>query len=256
MEVHLPEHPIHTWKDFWIHLGTITAGLLIAISLEQSVEKVHHIYQRNELEAELHEEAVRNQAIMKLDLKVLADNREWTHALRNNVDALLEARGKGKRGKAVTAKLPLRNNSQMIMPSEAVWVTAKDSSLLALLPRSEAEMYEDVYLQHDFLRNVIDRAFAEDDNMLNFENKVAFEQVSQAPDKIAVALDLTKLSSEQLQQYSTLLTHELTQGSQMIDFMKYYADENNALLSGAETEEELHQRMVEMAQPATVQAGH
>ena len=48
LDVHIP-HATHTWKDFWIHLGTITAGLLIAISLEQSVEKLHHLYQRHEL---------------------------------------------------------------------------------------------------------------------------------------------------------------------------------------------------------------
>jgi hypothetical protein len=41
MEVHPPHAPLHSWKDFWIHLGTITIGLLIAISLEQSVEALH-----------------------------------------------------------------------------------------------------------------------------------------------------------------------------------------------------------------------
>jgi len=41
IDVHAPHGGLHTWKDFWIHLGTITLGLLIAISLEQSVEWVH-----------------------------------------------------------------------------------------------------------------------------------------------------------------------------------------------------------------------
>ena len=39
LDVHMP-HESHTWKGFWIHLGTITIGLLIAISLEQGVEKL------------------------------------------------------------------------------------------------------------------------------------------------------------------------------------------------------------------------
>jgi len=42
LEVHAPHETIHSWKDFFIHIATITIGLLIAISLEQAVEYVHH----------------------------------------------------------------------------------------------------------------------------------------------------------------------------------------------------------------------
>jgi len=48
IDVHAPHGGVHTWKDFWIHLGTITLGLLIAISLEQSVEWMHHLHQRHQ----------------------------------------------------------------------------------------------------------------------------------------------------------------------------------------------------------------
>jgi hypothetical protein len=34
IEVHPPEEPLHGWRDFLIHLATITIGLLIALSLE------------------------------------------------------------------------------------------------------------------------------------------------------------------------------------------------------------------------------
>jgi hypothetical protein len=60
IDVHAPHGGVHTWKDFWIHLGTITLGLLIAISLEQSVEWVHHRLERHQLEEDLHAEAARN----------------------------------------------------------------------------------------------------------------------------------------------------------------------------------------------------
>src|SRR6185437_9145012 len=49
IDVHAPHGGIHTWRDFWIHLGTIALGLLIAIGLEQSVEWVHRIHERHEL---------------------------------------------------------------------------------------------------------------------------------------------------------------------------------------------------------------
>jgi hypothetical protein len=41
LDVNVP-HPTQTWKDFFIHVGTICVGLLIAVSLEQMVEYIHH----------------------------------------------------------------------------------------------------------------------------------------------------------------------------------------------------------------------
>jgi hypothetical protein len=37
LDVHSPRGAANTWKEFLIHLGTISIGLLIAIGLEQSV---------------------------------------------------------------------------------------------------------------------------------------------------------------------------------------------------------------------------
>jgi hypothetical protein len=42
MDVHPPHGPIHTVKEFMVHLLAITIGLLIALGLEGSVEWVHH----------------------------------------------------------------------------------------------------------------------------------------------------------------------------------------------------------------------
>ena len=54
MEVHPPEHGIHSWRDFFVHMGTICLGLLIAIGLEQSVELLHRKHEREELQEALH----------------------------------------------------------------------------------------------------------------------------------------------------------------------------------------------------------
>jgi hypothetical protein len=42
VEVHPPSKPIHSIKDFMVHLLAITIGLLIALGLEAAVEAVHH----------------------------------------------------------------------------------------------------------------------------------------------------------------------------------------------------------------------
>src|SRR6204780_622304 len=41
-DVHAPHESIQTWRGFFIHIATIVIGLLIAISLEQTVELFHH----------------------------------------------------------------------------------------------------------------------------------------------------------------------------------------------------------------------
>jgi hypothetical protein len=46
LDVHAPHESIHAWKGFFIHIATIVIGLLIAISLEQTVEFFHHREQR------------------------------------------------------------------------------------------------------------------------------------------------------------------------------------------------------------------
>ena len=42
LDVHAPHQSTHTWTDFFIHVGTIAVGLLLAIGLEQTVELFHH----------------------------------------------------------------------------------------------------------------------------------------------------------------------------------------------------------------------
>jgi len=62
MEVHPPRHAINNWRDFVLHMATIVLGLLIAISLEQSVEWLHRSEKRRQLQQDLREEMRSNDA--------------------------------------------------------------------------------------------------------------------------------------------------------------------------------------------------
>jgi hypothetical protein len=42
MEFHAPESPIHSFKDFLIHISVVTCGILIALGLEGIREAVHN----------------------------------------------------------------------------------------------------------------------------------------------------------------------------------------------------------------------
>ncbi len=52
MEIHKP-HAAKTWKEFFIELGTIVIGILIAIALEQTVDYFRHVNQLRTVRGEL-----------------------------------------------------------------------------------------------------------------------------------------------------------------------------------------------------------
>src|ERR1700676_5732864 len=91
MDVHPANQPLHTWKDFWIHLGTITAGLLIALGLEAGVERMHQLHQRHQLEEALRAEAVKNIDILDRNIKVVDRYMGWLAGLQRE---LVRARGR------------------------------------------------------------------------------------------------------------------------------------------------------------------
>jgi hypothetical protein len=150
IDVHVPHKSEHTWTDFFIHIATIAVGLLIAIGLEQTVEAIHHHHQRRQLQADLHDEAVNNRAIIAHDLRI--QNLEpWFQQAIDAVDSAKPSQGK------IGITLPLAPciagsvgtaAYRYFAPSEAVWTTARESSLVGLLPVEQARM--NARLSHNY----------------------------------------------------------------------------------------------------------
>ena len=42
MDIHPPSGPVHSFRDFCLHLLTVILGILIALSLEGLIEWRHH----------------------------------------------------------------------------------------------------------------------------------------------------------------------------------------------------------------------
>ena len=147
-DVHAPHTTVHTWKDFFVHIATITIGLLIAIALEQCVESLHHIHQRHQLQHDLLEEAKRNGEILRTDL-ALESQAAWFRGV-------LAATKSFPAGGQTTVNLPSTPcipgtvgangvdpvvRTKYFAPSDAVWATARDAGLIIRLPVEEARMY-------------------------------------------------------------------------------------------------------------------
>jgi hypothetical protein len=241
IDVHPPHHPLSGWKDFWIHLGTITAGLLIAICLEQSVEALHRVHQRHQLERDLHAEAVRNTQILQHDLQVLQAARDYTLTLKAYVDAL-------RHGVAPSSLTPVQRpqSGDPFLPSAGAWASARDSSQLYLLPREQTSMYEELYAQRDFLLQATLELFKAQDDIGSFSQKVQ-DTFNEG------AVDPVRLTPAERDEFSALLGRLAVKTDGPIGDMRFYEAENNAVVQGAETVDELHQSVNDMdaAKPAS-----
>lgn len=138
LDVHPPHEAAHSWNDFFIHIATITVGLLIAIGLEQTVEAVHHHHERRQLEMELREETQRNLDLVQLNIAHLRSLRDWTNSVIVALNSAPVANGQISRG--VLPRQTILNGS-LWTPSRTVWTVAKASGAVALLPEQEAQVY-------------------------------------------------------------------------------------------------------------------
>ena len=138
LDVHPPHSPTHTWKDFFIHVGTICVGLLIAIGLEQTVEYFHHQHQLHHFE-----EALRNESQLNLDKtdNDIALLREVLRAEETNRASLLAAMATGSHTPVRFVDLPLSSSPSgyvWLAPTDAVWSAARDGNLLPSIPEERA----------------------------------------------------------------------------------------------------------------------
>jgi hypothetical protein len=237
MDVHPPQHPLLSWRDFWIHLGTITAGLLIAISLEHTVAAFHRLHQRHVLERDLRAEALRNEQILSRDIDVFQRESSYFVAQRSNVDAL-------RHGAASTSlpQLPARASGDPFLPSAGAWTSARDSSELSLLPREQASIYEELYAQRDFLQQAIFDWFHSSDELETF---LANTQAEDA----ASHFDPAQLTPAQQDQYSDLLSQQITRIGSIVGDLRFYESENSAVISGVSDIDELHQQVLSRTIP-------
>jgi hypothetical protein len=144
LDVHLPHESLHGWRDFFIHLSTITIGLLIALSLEGCVEWQHHRHLVHEAEASLRVEIRDNARGIKDNIDQLNKQQDL---LKNDV-VVLKYLIKNR-------KLPEHSSMDVsfhIHTFEGVsWKTAQSTGALSYMPYSRTQEYADIYSTQDGL---------------------------------------------------------------------------------------------------------
>jgi hypothetical protein len=143
LDVHPPHGPIRSWKDFTLHLLTITIGLLIALALEAAVQSLHHRHLVTEARANLRREIVENRRLYTENLRSVQ-----THLaqLEQNMEQLRELRA---------GKTPEHYDLQWNFPwnafVESAWMSARDIGAIGYMPPEVIEEYSGLYRQQAFV---------------------------------------------------------------------------------------------------------
>jgi uncharacterized glyoxalase superfamily protein PhnB len=143
MDIHAPMEPIHSWRDIALHLGIITIGLLIALSLEGLVDYVHHRHLVAEARTNIRQELEDNHKSAQKDLLLLQKNLDLQKA---NIQAIhnLHDHPKDFHG-SVT------NTMSFDSMDDAAWRTARDTGALSFMPYDEVQRYSDLYMLEGIL---------------------------------------------------------------------------------------------------------
>jgi hypothetical protein len=142
LDVHPPNEPVHSWRDFFIHIATITIGLLIALSLERCVEWQHHRHLAHETKVSLGNEIRGNSKELPV---VLGDVDKELDMLKQDLAVLNRI--------LASPKKPNREDINVYYKirwfNDVSWRTAQKTTVLSYLPYDEALEYSDIYDQQD-----------------------------------------------------------------------------------------------------------
>jgi hypothetical protein len=138
IDVHSPHEPIHGWRDFLLHLLTITIGLLIALSLEGMVEWHQHRHLVQEAEASLHGEIEHNAKNLP---DIIAELHKQQDSLRNDVTVL----GYIVKNHKAPEHSSLDIDFSIHSFEDVSWKTAQSTTALSYVPYGRAQEYSDIY---------------------------------------------------------------------------------------------------------------
>ena len=170
MDVHPPHEPVHGWRDFLLHLLTITIGLLIALSLEGCVEWQHHRHLVREAKENLRQEIEDNQRAVRSDV---AKVREAELRMKRNLETL-----RGFREHNGPKNASLSYSLDWESPSQSSWATARDTGALSYMGYKDVQNYADVYGQQEIANGMAVRLFTDQSTAM------APLFIVEAPDKL------------------------------------------------------------------------
>jgi hypothetical protein len=232
LDVHSLRHAPNTWRDFFVHIATISVGLLIAIGLEQTVEYFHRLHERHDLQAELRSEGLHNREGIRSALRYLDAVANWDLLAKQAVQ------NAANHGDVASEPYPpsfqpgpaLMKSLRFVVPSASVWTTARTSGTVALLPLNDALVYARLYRFHELVTEM-DLEWRKSHTALRgVEARFSDNVLLGHP-------DLRTLNATQLDQLSAALMFRYSATRELENELLAFRDGNEAVLRGIRDED-------------------
>jgi hypothetical protein len=224
-----PQFVPRNWRDFFVHLGTVAAGLVVALAFQAGAEYYHNLHRQHGLEADLRAEAGKNREMAVLDIQLYEQTIAWLLKLQSQADGGLKGMSLPERPDGLPDSA--RATAYRI-PATAVWTTATENASLALLPRGEGEVFSRLYAQIDLLN----------ETRLNFREtaiKQAAFETRFAHGTYPPQPDFSRITPEQAEEYSRLLADGLERARVAEARLKVFQVANEFVLSGRQSDDDL-----------------
>jgi hypothetical protein len=230
--VHAPQHGIHTWRDFTVHIAVVTIGLLLAIGLQQIVEAVHHRSERAHLEEQMHGTFVANKQLIADNVEKLRRLQEYLADLRSTVGARIE----GRSARPAPAESDPRNFGYVPPPSLGAYEAAKANGSVALLSFDTIRLYDRLGITIGIMHADLERYLGATNALRAFAERFDATAVSpyQSPQ-----VNLARLSAEELVEYRVLIGNLIGAAGSFKNRLRILELSSRAILDGAQTEADL-----------------
>jgi hypothetical protein len=150
MDIHPPEHPIRSVRDFLLQMFTITCGILIALGLDSLVLHRREANLARETRQDFSAEIADNLSKLR-SVRALADgNDAWIQTAIAWYDARLKHKSAKEPDANITRTFPALRN--------AAWETALATQAIRLLSFPEAKALATAYNHQVTLTEIIGRA--------------------------------------------------------------------------------------------------
>src|SRR6185437_8855007 len=137
LDVHPPHTRMEGFRDFLLHLLTITIGLLIALGLEGCVEWQYHRHLVREANDGLRAEIAQNIKTLDSMRQPIKDQQK---EMDDDLKTLAEMRAHpGAKGNALSFGFAIHSFDQ------TAWKTAQTTGAFAYMPYDDASRYADIY---------------------------------------------------------------------------------------------------------------
>ncbi len=147
MEIHTPEAPLHSFRDFLVHLMMIALGVLIALGAEGIVEAAHHHHLVHQAQENLRAEMRVNYDTLEENLPKLKHNQQLLEQVLVELQKLKADRK--------TKMSDINLNLNFFFLSDTSWRTAQATGAVALMNYQQVEDWAGYYDVQSMLNRLV-----------------------------------------------------------------------------------------------------